>query len=281
MAESTPSERESASARETEPIYKRPGDYDLEHEGDDEDIGFYRRLVQRLRPRRVLELACGSGRVTLPLAEQGAEQGFEVVGVELADEMLSAALEKREAAAPAVQRALTLTRGDMRTWRTDQPFDLVITPCSSLCHLLTLPDRLAAWRTAWLALAPGGRFVADIAMPNLAVYADSCQTPPRALVEIDLDTSPPDGSARLVRYKTTRYLPHEQRAQVRFLYDRFTAEEPVDRYVSDFESHVYFPCELQLLFLHTGFELEDTFGGYFERPLRPTSREMLVIGRRT
>ena len=96
MAESTPSERESASARETEPIYKRPGDYDLEHEGDDEDIGFYRRLVQRLRPRRVLELACGSGRVTLPLAEQGAAQGFEVVGVELADEMLSAALEKRD-----------------------------------------------------------------------------------------------------------------------------------------------------------------------------------------
>ena len=280
MAESTPSERESASARETEPIYKRPGDYDLEHEGDDEDIGFYRRLVQRLRPRRVLELACGSGRVTLPLAEQGAAQGFEVVGVELADEMLSAALEKRAAAAPAVQRALTLTRGDMRTWRTDQPFDLVITPCSSLCHLLTLPDRLAAWRTAWLALAPGGRFVADISMPNLAVYADSCQTPPRALVEIDLDAAPPDGSARLVRYKTTRCLPHEQRAQVRFLYDRFTAEEPVDRYVSDFESHVYFPCELQLLFLHTGFELEETFGSYFERPLRPTSREMLVIGRR-
>ena len=100
------------------------------------------------------------------------------------------------------------------------------------------------------------------------------------IVEIDLDASPPDGSARLVRYKTTRYLPHEQRAQVRFLYDRFTPEEPVDRYVSDFESHVYFPCELQLLFLHTGFELEETFGSYFERPLRPTSREMLVIGRR-
>jgi SAM-dependent methyltransferase len=269
-----------APARETEPIYRRPGDYDLEHEGDQEDIGFYRRLVERLRPRRVLELACGSGRVTLPLAELAAVQGFEMVGVELADEMLAAAVQKREAAAPAVQRALTLAQGDMRTWRTDEPFDLVITPCSSLCHLLTLPDRLAAWRTAWLALAPGGRFVADIAMPNLGVYADSCQTPPRALVEIDLDTSPPDGSARLVRYKTTRYLPHEQRAQVRFLYDRFSADDPVDRYVSDFESHVYFPCELQLLFLHTGFELEDTFGSYFERPLRPTSREMLIVGRR-
>ncbi len=278
MAESVPTT--PAPPRDTEAIYKRPADYDLEHEGDDEDIGFYRRLVQRLRPRRVLELACGSGRVTLPLAGLAAAQGFEIVGVELAEEMLAAAAEKRNLAPPAVQRVLTLTHGDMRTWRTDELFDLVITPCSSLCHLLTLPDRLAAWRTAWLALSPGGRFVADIAMPNLAVYADSCQTPPRALVEIDLDTSPPDGSARLVRYKTTRYLPHEQRAQVRFLYDRFTQEDAVDRYVSDFESHVYFPCELQLLFLHTGFEVEEMFGSYFDRPLRPTSREMLVVGRR-
>ena len=50
--------------------------------------------------------------------------------------------------------------------------------------------------------------------------------------------------------------------------------------MSDFESHVYFPGERQLLFLHAAFELEDAFGSYFERPLRPTSREMLLVGRR-
>ena len=33
-----------------EPIYQRPGDYDLEHEGDDEDIDFYKRLIGRWRP---------------------------------------------------------------------------------------------------------------------------------------------------------------------------------------------------------------------------------------
>ena len=118
MAESVPTT--PAPPRDTEPIYKRPADYDLEHEGDDEDIGFYRRLVQRLRPRRVLELACGSGRVTLPLAGLAAAQGFEIVGVELAEEMLAAAAEKRNLAPPAVQRVLTLTHGDMRTWRTDE-----------------------------------------------------------------------------------------------------------------------------------------------------------------
>ena len=48
----------------TDTIYRRPEDYDLEHEGDERDIEFYRELVVRLRPRRMLELACGSGRLT-------------------------------------------------------------------------------------------------------------------------------------------------------------------------------------------------------------------------
>jgi hypothetical protein len=49
-----------------DPIYERPRDYDLEHEGDDEDIEFYLRLLTEWQPKRVVELASGSGRVTIP-----------------------------------------------------------------------------------------------------------------------------------------------------------------------------------------------------------------------
>ena len=61
-------------------LYKHPEEYDLEHLGDSEDVEFYVSLVQRLRPLKVLELGCGTGRITLPLAEQAARLGFEVVG---------------------------------------------------------------------------------------------------------------------------------------------------------------------------------------------------------
>ena len=79
-----------------EAIYERPWDYDLEHEGDDEDVRFYVELVRRLRPKRVLEFASGSGRVTIPLAEQAEPLGFEIVGIEIAEPMLSEAERKRE-----------------------------------------------------------------------------------------------------------------------------------------------------------------------------------------
>jgi hypothetical protein len=54
--------------------------------------------------------------------------------------------------------------GDMRAWRADRPFDLVVAPCSSLSRLLTLDDQIAAWRCAWEGLAEGGRFVVDLTM---------------------------------------------------------------------------------------------------------------------
>src|SRR5947207_6079850 len=118
-----------------EAIYRTPDDYDLEHAGDTRDVEFFTGLAERLKPARVLELACGSGRVTLPLAETGARVGFDVVGLELVPEMLAAAREKREQAPPEVRSRLALEEGDMRTWRADRPFDLIVTPCSSVCHL--------------------------------------------------------------------------------------------------------------------------------------------------
>ena len=45
-----------------EAIYERPRDCDLEHESDEEDVAFYLRLLARWQPRRVMELAAGSGR---------------------------------------------------------------------------------------------------------------------------------------------------------------------------------------------------------------------------
>jgi SAM-dependent methyltransferase len=264
-----------------EAIYERPRDYDLEHEGDDDDIHFYSQLVKDLRPRRVLELASGSGRVSIPLARLAPLLEFELVGVEIAEPMLAEAERKRAELDSGAAGRVSFVRGDLRDWAADAPFDLIITPCSSLSHLLTVDDQLAAWRRAYANLRNGGRFVADLTMANLAVYAESMQTPPRTTVEIDIDTRDSKSGARLLRYKTTRYLPHEQRAQIRFLYDKFPDGEAVDRYVSDFDCHAYYPRELELLFRFTGFEVEARYGDYDRRPFRSTSRQVIMVGRKS
>jgi SAM-dependent methyltransferase len=262
-----------------EAIYERPLDYDLEHEGDD-DVAFYVRLITRLAPSRVLELAAGSGRVTIPLARAASRFGCDVVGVELAEPMRSEAERKRDELDADSRRRLTFVCGDMRQWRSEEPFDLVIAPCSSLSHLLALEDQLATWSAAFDNLRPGGRFVADLTMPNLPAYAESMQTPPRTLLEVDIDTQDPASGDRLLRYKTTRYLPHQQRAQIRFLYDKFPADNRVIRYVSDFDCHVYFPREVELLFRATGFTVVQRLGGYDGASLTASSRQLIIVGER-
>jgi SAM-dependent methyltransferase len=261
-----------------EAIYERPRDYELEHEGDDEDVTFYLRLLDRWQPRRVMELAAGSGRVTIPLVRAAAPRGIQIVGLEREGPMLDHATQKRADLKDEERHCLTLMVGDMRAWQAEQPFDLVIAPCSSLSHLLTLDDQIAAWRCAWNSLAVGGRFVVDLTMPNLAAYADSMQTPPRTLLEIDIDTRDPNTGTRLLRYKTTRYVPHQQLAAIRFLYDRFPDTSQVDRYVSDFDCHVYYPREVELLFRLTGFSVEAWFGDYAMRRLGPSSRQLIGVG---
>jgi SAM-dependent methyltransferase len=267
-----------ATTRGMEAIYERPRDYDLEHEGDDEDVAFYLRLLEHWQPRRVIELAAGSGRVTIPLARAAAARGTQIVGLEREGRMLEEASRKSVELDDEARGCLTFLTGDMRAWRAEQPFDLVIAPCSSLSHLLTLDDQVAAWRCAWEGLAGGGRFVVDLTMPNLAAYADSLQMPPRTFVEIDIDARDPDTGTRLLRYKTTRYLAHEQRAEIRFLYDKFPDGRSVDRYVSDFDCHVYYPREVELLFRLTGFRVEAWFGDYSMRRLRTSSRQLIGVG---
>lgn len=75
----------------------------------------------------------------------------------------------------------------------------MIVPCSTLAHVLELEDQLLVWRAAHACLRPGGRFVVDLTRPNLTAYAESMATPPRALVEMDIDQESEDGVHRLIR----------------------------------------------------------------------------------
>jgi ubiquinone/menaquinone biosynthesis C-methylase UbiE len=259
-------------------LYRRPGEYELEHLGDDDDIQFYVNLSRSLKPQRILELACGTGRITIPLAEEGARSGYSVVGLDTEPAMLKQASQKLRGMPAAIRKRIKLVEGDMRTWRDRKLFNLIIIPCSSISHVLELRDQLAIWDRAFQNLSPGGRFVVETTMPNFAAYADSFANPPRAMVEIDRDVSDTRTGTRLLRHRTVTYMPAEQRAQIRFLYEKYRGKNRVDRYLDDFESHVYFPRELQLLFMHAGFEIESVYGDYTRRPLRSTSQQMIVIG---
>jgi SAM-dependent methyltransferase len=259
-------------------LYRHPDDYDLEHLGHDEDVEFYLSLVRRLRPKRILELGCGTGRVTIPLAQLGGKLGFSVIGLDSQPEMLERAGRRRMQCRAAIRQRVNFVQGDMRSWTTAAKFDLIVIPCSSVTHVLKLEDQIALWRNAWHNLRAGGRFLVEVMMPDIAAFAGSCGASPRVPIEVDLDNQDDADGIRMIRRKTTRYLSHEQRAEIRFMYEKYRWGQAIGSFIDDFNSHVFFPRELHLLFIHTGFKIEATCGDYRGRPLRPDSSLIIMTG---
>jgi len=263
-------------------IYGRPDLYDMEYEGaSNQDAHFFARLLARVRPRRVLELACGSGRVTFTLA--GALPNAEIVGVDSSIEMLGQAAAARDATESQVRQRVSFEKGDMRNWPgSGHAFDAVIVACCSVSHLLTLDDRCRTWATAFRLLRPGGVFILDVRVPDLATLAEAQRVRPRAFVDLDIDTARRTAGEdeRLLRGTATTYEPHLQRADVRLIYDRFDQGALAERLVTDFASHIYFPAELELLFRSAGFEISHQYGDYRFVRVDRASPYVVTVARR-
>lgn len=263
-------------------IYARPDVYDMEYEGsENDDARFFASLLTQVAPRRLLEFACGSGRVTFSLA--AALPATTIVGVDSSPEMLGQAATVRGAADPSLRERVSFLAGDMRDWPGPAAtFDAVVIPCCSVSHLLTLDDRRRTWANAFRLLRPGGLCILDVRVPDLATLAEAQRIRPRAWVDLDVDaTRRRNGDeARLLRCTATTYEPHLQRADARFVYDRFDRRALAERLVTDFASHVYFPAELEMLFLSAGFEIAEQYADYRFVPVNRTSNFVVTVARR-
>lgn len=115
------------------------------------------RLAELAAGGRAIEFAIGTGRVAIPLAERGVP----VTGIELSQPMIDQLRTKaNEAAIPVLQ-------GDMATTRAPGEYSLVYLVFNTISNLLTQPEQVECFRNAARHLTPGGRFVIELAVPDL------------------------------------------------------------------------------------------------------------------
>jgi len=124
-----------------------------------EDVGFY--IDHALASGGpVVELAVGTGRIAVPIAEAG----IPVIGVDSSPAMLEVARTAAEAA--GVSHLLDLRVGDLREPPVTERVPLVICPFRSLLHMETEDEKLVALDAAHALLEPNGRFVFDVFSPS-------------------------------------------------------------------------------------------------------------------
>ena len=242
-------------------LYDRPDLYDLMSPADPEMEGFY--VSEALqRGGRVLELACGTGRFTIPLARAG----LEVVAGDLSEQMLASA---RVAAAEAGV-AIDFRQLDMRDFDLGTRFDTVIVAVNSVLHLHQIDEFRSFFGCVERHLAPEGRLVFDAFVPSLALLT-------RAAGERhpvgSFGTGPDAPSVE----ETIAYDPIRQISHVEWIWSRPGAP---DFWRHPLEMRQIFPQEMPVLIAHGGLRLLERFGGFDRSPLGPDShRQVCICGR--
>lgn len=133
-----------------------PDGADVYHDLSAGDTGEVRELVRlvRNRPGPVLDLAAGSGRITLPLLALGRR----VTALDLSQDMLLL-LTDRLAQAPArLRERCSVVHGDMAGFRLGTEFTSVVLGTTSV-SLLAPGSRTGLYRSVAEHLAPGGRLL--------------------------------------------------------------------------------------------------------------------------
>lgn len=246
--------------------------YDHEYRRRRDDVRGYRALATRLLggPGRILELGCGSGRVTVPLLRDG----HHVVALDASAPMLRRLDERLTHAGAAARARCRAVSGDLRTFSVGGRFPLVIAAFNVVEHLYTRVELAACLRRVAAHLAPGGRFAFDVQVPDPAWLARD----PRRRWARTRFTHPRTG-AKLVYSTSSSYDPISQIAMIRLHYERADGVGPTR--TVHLSQRKFFPAELEALVSSAGFDVVERYGDFSFRPLvGGAETQLLVCARR-
>lgn len=226
------------------------------------DLPFYLDYARRARGE-VLELCCGTGRLTIPLAKLG----ISITGVDFNRAMLAHAKGKARAA----NCQIPFRHGDMRSLRLSKKFKMVFIPFNSLLNTYTIKDMECVFATVRAHLAPGGIFVFDVFNPSLHYIVDFGNRPLREKHRFTL----PNGRKVLIdercEYDSARQI---NRAT-------WVIRMNGKAYRQELDMRCIYPLELQALLRYNGFRIIDRFGDFKKGPFRSSSLKQICVCRKS
>jgi SAM-dependent methyltransferase len=244
-----------------------------------DDIGFYLNHAAR-QAGPVLELGCGTGRITLPLARAG----HAVTALDLSPAMLDQ-LRRKVAQEPAeVQARVQLVQGDMADFAFPAPqgggssnsqFALVIAPFRAFQHLLSTEQQRNCLACIRRHLAPGGLYIHDQFEPNYRFVIENMQRGQTGRLDCTVELP---GGGLLQRYVLLNYDLGRQRLEAQFRLEEYDGEG-VLRQTSLERVAMRLTHRQELLYLLelSGFTVEMAFDGYAGKPLGSELASELVL----
>jgi len=248
---------------ESTPLYRDGPHYDAMHSVlPFVDTPFY---VEEARCSHgpVLELACGTGRLTIPIAKSGVE----ITGLDLSPSMLAHARKKADEADIKIE----WIEADCRTFALNRRFALIFMPFHSIQHLHDAASQTALFANVQAHLAEGGRFIFDAFNPSIAILN---RDPNRRY--IDRRFEDPGGRGTVTLETTAVY---DDASQVNHLKMHFSLPGAEDYRVEPLSLRCFYPQELDLLVRANGFVIEEKYGNFERKPFASGDMKQIVVCR--
>lgn len=233
------------------------------------EIDFYLELARQAKDQAVLEVACGTGRVGLRLAQAGAQ----VTGVDISAPMLEIARTKSPAA------NVSWVEGDMRDFDLNQQFGLVIVPGHSFQFMLTVEDQLRCLQNMKRHLTMDGRLVIHLDHQDMDWLGSLVSGKGSVFNDkgVKLD---PQSSARIRTWQAWSYRRADQTARSEVVREQLDDQDHVlQTWRTATDLHCVFRFEMAHLYRRAGFEVESVYGDFLGNSLQEASSEMIWLAR--
>jgi SAM-dependent methyltransferase len=250
--------------------FSDPLNYDRQ-DSSDTGVAFYSALAQETGGP-VLEIACGTGRVTIPIAQLG----IPVTGLDIVPGMLERAQSK------SVGLPVRWVEGDARTFDLGEQFRLIFLTGNAFQAFVTNADQEALLQRVHTHLHDEGLFAFETRNPLLP----NTKTREGLFVTLETRTEEENWPSFInvngyeVRVSTTQVYDHVAQIVHLTSYKRWHEGEEEHTQIARTALRYTFPQELAALLHYNGFTLMRQYGDWDMEPLTVTSPSIISVCRK-
>lgn len=223
------------------------------------DLHFYKKWLPENKDAKILELCCGTGRLTLPIAKDG----YSICGVDYTPSML------KQAKVKATEAGLEIDfiEADIRELNLEEKFDLIFIPFNSIHHLYRNEDLFKVFNVVKNHLNEGGLFLLDCFNPNIQYIVESEKEEKVIAEYATID-------CREVLIKQT--MCYESTTQINRIEWHYYINSEFHS-IQNLDMRLFFPQELDLYLKCAGFSIIKKFGGFAEEPFDDKSEKQVYV----
>jgi SAM-dependent methyltransferase len=242
--------------------------YGYQVTGHPGNLTFWRSLVEATGGP-ALELACGTGRLLLPLARAGTD----VVGLDISPFMLAVADRNLAQESPGVQARCRLVESTMAEFSLGQRFGLIYITANSFQMLLTRGEQRSCLQCCAQHLRPDGLLAVDVFNPRLDLLINP------AGHEIGPNDFEGPGGVTITNHAHSEYDRANQIVSGSYWYEYDSDEGHVVREYSVTLRYL-FRFEMEWMLEACGFEVEALYGDLDKSEFKADSPKMVFVARR-